>query len=322
VEVKEIDAPTSHLYERFVAEHGGIFNSTVWKEHVHGDRLQYYGIFTQRGELCAVFHLYTQTYYGFTFVRTPPFMPHAGLIIDNRAQNDANYLSFGKEVLEAFAAFLNRLDYSVLSIALPPDVLDTQPLFWNKYKVVPFYTYQHDLVDSSADIEKKFSTNVRNSIKKAGKDGVRVEPYSDYAVVQQLVKTTFSRRAKKLNEDNVQAILQKVATPENSFSFVAHWQDRPVAVAFCVYDKTTCYYLLGGYDHTSMHRAAGVVCLYNCITHAKSLGLQVFDFEGSMMPEVESYFRSFGPRMVPYYTVNKGRLPFELVLKFIKREQF
>ena len=31
---------------------------------------------------------------------------------------------------------------------------------------------------------------------------------------------------------------------------------------------------------------------------------------------------SFGPRMVPYYTINKGRLPFELVLKFTKRAQF
>jgi hypothetical protein len=41
-----------------------------------------------------------------------------------------------------------------------------------------------------------------------------------------------------------------------------------------------------------------------------------------MMPEVESYFRSFGPRLVPYYTINKGRLPFELVLKFVKRERF
>jgi hypothetical protein len=71
-----------------------------------------------------------------------------------------------------------------------------------------------------------------------------------------------------------------------------------------------------------MHRGAGVSCLEHCILYAKRLGLEVFDFEGSMMPEVESYFRSFGPRMVPYYTINKGRLPLELVLKFIKRERF
>lgn len=310
------------LYEKFVAEYGGIFNSPLWQARVHGDRLQYYGIFRKPGEPCAVFHLYTQTRYGFSFVRTPPFMPHSGLIINNRARNAANYLSFEKEVLAALTAFLNDLSYSVLSIALPPAVVDTQPFFWNKYKVVPNYTYQHDLSEAIGEIEANFSTNVRNSIKKATADGVRLEQCSDYSTVKQLVRTTFSRRQKELKEGLVEAILENVATPQNSFAFVAHWENKPVATAFCIYDQATCYYLLGGYDHTSRHRGAGVLCLYNCIQHAKNLGLQVFDFEGSMMPEVESYFRSFGPRMVPYFTVNKGRLPFELALTFIKREQF
>jgi len=311
-----------HLYETFVADHGGVFNSPSWKEHVHGDQLQYYGIFTKRGELCAVFHLYTQTRYGFAFVRNPPFMPHTGLVINNRAQNGANYLTFNKEVLESFTALLNELSYSVLSIALPPTVVDTQPFYWNKYKVVPQYTYQHDLSGPDSELERQFSSNVRNSIKKATKDGVRIEECRDYDLVKQLVKITFSRREKELNEDNVEAILQRVATPQNSFAFIAHWEDKPVAVAFCIHDRATCFYLFGGYDHTSAHRGAGVLCLYNCLLHAKTLGLKVFDFEGSMMREVESYFRSFGPRMVPYYTINKGRMPFELVLKFVKREQF
>jgi lipid II:glycine glycyltransferase (peptidoglycan interpeptide bridge formation enzyme) len=310
------------LYEEFIAAHGGVFNSSTWREHVHGDSLHYYGIFTDRGELCAVFHLYAQTRYGLTFIRNPPFMPHAGLVINNRAQNGANYLSFNKDALSAFADLLDELSYSVLSIALPPSVVDTQPFYWNKYKVIPNYTYQLDLSEADADLEKQFASNVRNSIKKAAKDGVSIELCHDYAVVKQLVKTTFSRREKALDEGTVDAILQNFANPQNSFALVAHWENKPVAVAFCVHDNTVCYYLFGGYDHTSTHRGAGVLCLYNCLLHAQILGLKVFDFEGSMMPEVESYFRSFGPRLVPYYTINKGRLPFELVLKFVKRERF
>jgi hypothetical protein len=322
VETRRLEAAELPLYEEFVADHGGVFNSTSWKEHVHGDRLRYYGVFTERGELCAVFHLYTETRYGFGFVRNPPFMPHTGLVINNRAQNGATYLSFNKEVLASLTALLNELRYSVLSISLPPAVVDTQPFFWSKYKVIPAYTYRHDLSASDSDIEKRYASNVRNSIRKATKDGVRVEECLDYGVVRQLVKTTFSRREKMLNEGTLEAILSGVATPQNSFAFVAHWENKPAAAALCIYDKTTCYYLFGGYDHRSRHRAAGVACLHSCLLHAKSLGLGVFDFEGSMMPEVESYFRSFGPSMVPYYTVNKGRLPFELALKFVKRERF
>lgn len=322
MEANRIEAAQLHLYDEFVAAHGGIFNSSSWKKHVHGDRLQYYGIFTKQGELCAVFHLYTQTTYGLAFVRNPPFIPHTGLVINNPTQNGAKHLSFNKDVMGTFTALLDRLNYSVLSIALPPTVVDTQPLFWKKYKVVPNYTYQHDLLQSETDLEEQFSSTVRNNIRKATKDGVRVERCHEYEVVTQLVKATFSRRAKGFDEDNVKAILGKVATPQNSFAFVAHWEHKPVAVAFCLYDEDACYYLFGGYDHTAMHRGAGVLCMYNSMQQAKRLGLKIFDFEGSMVPEVERYFRTFGPRMVPYYTVNKGRMPFELALKFVKRERF
>jgi Acetyltransferase (GNAT) domain len=322
VEAEHIQEKDFPLYEAFATKHGGVFNSPLWRSRVHGDRLRYYGIFTKQGHLCGVFHLYQYTKWGFTFIRNPPFMPHTGLVIDNHAQNDANYLSFNKDALTALTRCLNGLRYSVLSISLPPAVVDTQPFFWSKYKVVPGYTYQHDLTVSDAELMGKFSTNVRNSIKKAMKDGVRAEQCVDYEVVRSLVKSTFSRRQKALNEHTVEAILRGVAAPENSFAFVALWEDRPVATAFCIYDRTTCYYLFGGYDNTAMHRGAGVVCLFSCMRHAQELGLEMFDFEGSMMPEVESYFRSFGPALVPYYTINKARLPFEMALKFIRRERF
>ena len=58
------------------------------------------------------------------------------------------------------------------------------------------------------------------------------------------------------------------------------------------------------------------------ITAAKELGCSTFDFEGSMLEGVEKFFRSFGPELVPYYTVNKALLPLELALKFRKRELF
>jgi len=322
VEVRAIQESEAHLYDEFVAEHGGLFNSRSWKAHVHGDRLTYYGIFRNRDQLCAVFHLYTRTRFGLTFVTNPPFMPHAGLVIDNPAQNEAKYLSFNKDVLEALTVFLNGLRYSVLSIALPPAVVDTQPFFWNKYKVVPKYTYQHDLARSEAEIESCLSTHVRKSIRRAAKDGVRLEQCSDYNIVQQLVRATFARREKGLNDDMVEAILQRVASEQNSFAFVAHWEGRPVAVSFCLYDQAICYSLFSGYDHDATHEGAGKLCMYSCIAHAKNLGLRVFDFEGSMMVGVERYFRSFGPRMVPYYTINKGRLPLEIALKFVRREQF
>jgi len=58
------------------------------------------------------------------------------------------------------------------------------------------------------------------------------------------------------------------------------------------------------------------------IEKAKQLGCQIFDFEGSMLKGVEIFFRNFGGKMEPYYTINKASLPIEMLLKFKKRELF
>jgi len=36
----------------------------------------------------------------------------------------------------------------------------------------------------------------------------------------------------------------------------------------------------------------------------EELGLNQFDFEGSMIQSVEQFFRKFGGRLTPFYTVN------------------
>jgi hypothetical protein len=53
------------------------------------------------------------------------------------------------------------------------------------------------------------------------------------------------------------------------------------------------------------------------------LGIKYFDFEGSMLPQIEIFFRGFGGQLVPYYNrINKAKLPLEILLKFYKRELF
>ncbi|MCE3260275.1 MAG: family N-acetyltransferase, partial [Bacteroidetes bacterium] len=95
-----------------------------------------------------------------------------------------------------------------------------------------------------------------------------------------------------------------------------------LGVVFCIHDKNTCYYLLGGVDKSSGVAGVNNLLVQRGIERAKELGCTTFDFEGSMLKGVEKFFRSFGPELVPYFTVNKGKLPVELLLKFKKRELF
>lgn len=319
--IKEIDTEFADKYYKLC---GGepAFNPFSWQKNVHGTNLKIYGIFEEDGQLIGSFYLYISKKMGFNFIKTPHYMPGIGLVYNNRAQNEANSLSFNKKIVTLICEFLQALPYGVISIALPPEIIDTQPFFWNKFKVIPNYTYRLKLSQSAEEIEKRFSPEHRNSIKKALKDGVEVQRCSDYSQVKKIILKTFSKKSEQVNESNINDILFKVANESNSFAFTASLNGEVIAAAFCLFDKKYCYYLLGGYSSDSRQHGAGALCVYNCILKAKEKNVEVFDFEGSMIPEVEHYFRSFGGELVPYYTVNKAKLPFEFILKFIKRQLF
>ena len=91
---------------------------------------------------------------------------------------------------------------------------------------------------------------------------------------------------------------------------------------FCVFDANTCYYLLAGVNKNSGIQGVNNLLVQKSIEKAKNLGCKTFDFEGSMIKGVEKFFRSFGPELVPYYTVNKASLLLEVLLKLKKRELF
>ncbi len=319
--IKEINTEFAEKYYKIC---GGepAFNPFSWQKNVHGENLKIYGIFEEDGQLIGTFYLYISKKIGFNFIKTPHYMPGIGLVYNNRTQNEANSLSFNKKIITLICEFLQSLPYGVISIALPPGVIDTQPFFWNKFKVIPNYTYRLNLKQSAEEIEKRFSPEHRNSIKKSVKDGVEVKPCTDYTAVKKIILKTFSQKGENVNLENIDSILFKVANQNNSFAFTAVLNGEIIAAAFCLYDNNCCYYLLGGYANDSRQHGAGALCVYSSILKAKELNIGIFDFEGSMIPEVEHYFRSFGGDMVPYYTVNKAKLPFEFILKFIKRQLF
>ena len=67
---------------------------------------------------------------------------------------------------------------------------------------------------------------------------------------------------------------------------------------------------------------AAPMAMFACIRQARELGLEVFDFEGSMIPGIERYFRSFGGTLTPLYRVVKASLPIEWALKPFRRSIF
>ena len=123
-------------------------------------------------------------------------------------------------------------------------------------------------------------------------------------------------------EPRIRRILYDFANPGNSFAFVAFQEDKPVSIAFCLFDREKAWYLFGGVSERQKHECAGALVLWECIKHARKAGIPCFDLEGSMIKGVEKFFRGFGGEQKSYFTVNRAPLVLEILLKFIKREIF
>lgn len=298
-----------------------VFLSEKWLA-IYDKGLEAYGIFNGGNEMIGGFSLYRQKRSGITYYRNPMYMSTINLFFENKSTNKAKILSENKKVMKALSNFLSDLSYGVLSIYLPENHIDMQHFYWQGFKVVPNYTYHIDLSKSETEIQKNYSTERRNDIKKAIKDEVTVELSNDLSLIKQMVSNTFSRKEKGFDEDMIDRILFDFANNQNSFAYVSFQNKKAIAASFCIYDQDKAYYLLGGYDSKNKHQGAGALAVDAAIKHSKQLKIKTFDFEGSMLPEVEKYFRGFGGDLIPYYSINKAKLPLEMALKLINRSQF
>ena len=321
MKIKKLTFSDEQKYDELVSSFGSILNTIKWNK-IFEEKNQIYGIYDKGNNLIGGFHLYRQKKFGLTIYRNPPFTPTIGPFLQVNAKNPVVVMNKWKEILFLMANFFEKLPYSVISISLNKNIVDTQPFIWRKFKVIPGYTYIIDLDKSIKIIMKEMSGERRKNINKALKDGLIVKHSDNLEIVKSLVLKTFSRQNKKINQYYLNKVLFEFASENNSFSFVSFQNNKPIAIVFCVYDTGTAYYLLGGYDNKNSHHGAGALAMWEAIKFAKKMGIKYFDFEGSMIPQIERYFRGFGGQLIPYYRINKAKLPLEILLKFYRRELF
>lgn len=302
--------------------HIGVFASKKWLS-IYGDALTLIGIYKDEHQLIGGFYFLDTKKFGFKFIKLPPYTPHCGLFYVSDSKNNASINNFSKEVMSELCIFFTNQKSALTIIAFPSPIIDLQSFIWSGYKVVPNYTYRINLQQSIETIKSNFDSKNRNAINKAIKEGVIVE---DSSITKKeefnYFKTTLSATGANIYEPILENIFLKFSDSSNSFCLVAKKDNATLGMVFCVYDQHNCYYMLGGVDKKSGIQGVNNLLVQKCIEKSKDLGCSTFDFEGSMLKGVEKFFRSFGPELFPYFTVNKAILPLEMLLKFKKRELF
>lgn len=302
MEARQIDLHEYHAARNSSNEN--FFASKLWC-NVHRENIMPVGIFT-KGGIIGTLLLFKYKKLGKTFVIHPPLSPHCGLHVNCTAEKISTQQTQIKRALKALAAFL--ADYyrdAYIDFCLPKEIIDAQPFQWAGFSASPRFSYRLNLQLSSDALLDQMTTERRKNIRKGLEQNYRVEQNGNAEDLIGLLAQTASRGGYTFQKD---LITQLIDSHDSSvFYTVVYLAEKPLAAAMCGHDEKCAYYLSGGHDATSGDHLAGAFCLWNIISETKKIGCKEFDFLGSSVPDIEKYFRGFGPELISYTRIMRNR---------------
>ncbi len=268
------------------------------------------------GEVVAVMPYLLKQKWGLKFILPLPLTQKSGPLVKYpENQKYSRRLAYEKEVFTLLIEQLPKFHF--FSQNFSHRLKNVLPFYWEGFSARVRYNY----VIFPDSKEKIFSAidNKRN-IKKAEKDGITVSETDDIKLLFSLVKETFNRQNKKLpfdigllqrlDKNLKQHGRRKIQTAYDS-------QGNLIAANYLVWDNERVYYLLGGIKTEFTYYRASNLLIWRAIEFATDQG-KIFDFEGSMHPGIEKFFRSFGARQEIFFNVYKVRGKFSCLINCLK----
>lgn len=258
----------------------------------------------------AILSLFAYKKLGKSVLINPPFAPNCGLSIAQNSSKRYAVHSDVKRVMRSIAEYLNKNYASAyIDIAFPPEIKDIQPFLQAGFKPEIAYTYQLDLAPSEKELLAAFSSERRKNVRDAEKNNLRVELNSNQDEVVSLVSDTLQRSGLKYDCE----ILRSMLKTDWTFTISIHDEMQLLATAVIAHDSKCAYYIAGGTVKNLGNSGAGASALWEAIKEAKRLNIPKFDFCGSSVPSIESFFRGFGGELTPFFRVKNNFMFFDLL---------
>lgn len=254
---------------------------------------------------------------GFTFSVQPILSQYWGIYYnaDDFGGNYEKY-SFIRSLTTEILKVLPRSDYFQYSFA--PEWEYALPFYWKNYSLHFRYTYWLELCPQEEVLWKKMDSPLQRQIKKALKSELRVEKSNDTGILISLLSKNVSGGKDLIgtsNKKEVLEILKKIAEKliEKQCGFLYITKDTQqniLSAGLYGYYQKKCIYLAGALEPESANSGAMALMMWTAVRESANQHYSVFDFEGSMIENVERFFRKFGAYPVVYPEIIYNNLPF------------
>lgn len=284
-------------YRQLCKENEGIpfFSKDWWLDHVCGPDAWGVSGLQERGSYLALLPYYQIKKLSFTILRQPCLTQ-----IISPWFKEPNE---GSRILPQLVETLSFADS--LHLHIPMNRKEIDSLTFHGYELSERVTYLID-AKSAEDAHKRLDGNTRRLIQKAEKSLI-VRDDLGFNVFYELLRKTFTRKNMDVpHNPSFLSRLDELCSGKNCkkilFSVDPHGNVH--SAMYIVWDSNKVYYLMGGIDQAHKKSGGQSLLVWEAAKFALSQG-KIFDFEGSMVPSIATFFRSFGSTPIKYAVVHK-----------------
>ena len=245
----------------------------------------------------------------------PPLTPYLGpwLFYPEKIQTRQKKFQFEEKILPELVAQLPSV--FLLQQKCHPRFFNWMPLYWLGFQQTTRFTYR---IEPGSSTDKIFNASLRSDISRSRKK-MEIQVLDNPELFYEINVLSFTQQGRPIPYDlsfflRLDASLSQRGQREITAIFDQNGE--PMGALYLIWDIDTAYYLASGIDRSK--HPSGVMSYLLAVAIEKTLKEgKTFDFEGSMIPGVEQFFRSFGGKLTPYYQITKGRNRWVEALKLI-----
>lgn len=172
------------------------------------------------------------------------------------------------------------------------------------------------LFNSYNDIAAGYKKDLVQNLKKAGKENL-LYAYEPVTAAIELYQDLYSSRTAHVmsaDYDNFLSLCKTLAKAGNAFARkICNEKNETLAVALLLKDEHRLYNMMNSSTEAGRKTEANHLLFDKIFGEFAGTNL-LFDFEGSDIPGVKSFYEKFGAENQPYYSIHFNRLPFPLRL--------
>ncbi len=242
----------------------------------------------------AVMPLPIRKKYGISYIFVPPWTQQLGVFSKKKVDQDV--------MLEFLQAIPKK--YKLIDI-----LMNTGTIFQSKYSSIrDNYTLQIDKPHEA--LYKSFSKGRKSSIKQAEKNNLVIREVSSLEALLRLFKTNKDSEYNRSDADLKvlkELVLKGISIQKISVLEVVTQKNKLLGGAIFLIDFKRITYLFSALNSEGREKQAMSLVIDFMIKKYAQQAV-IFDFEGSMVNEIASFYRSFGAQLELYYHFRKKRL--------------